>query len=417
MKESTMNLICRSHVFVAILALLTAAPAFTQTPFDEATHEAKAAAPAAYVYVQTHQGVNVFDATAAGKLSLVKGSPFATTGQMAASNGSHLFSEGTGDVHIYTIDSNGAVGKQASEIDTQSYGGAECGNTTGVGATLDHTGKYLYVQLLGAQYQEGNTTCAAWQSYKVASNGELTFLGDMEYNSNADGSAYPSTVPTISGNNKFGYGVFGEEYGSNDFSTFTRDSDGVLGMIQNFTETDPKGNPDGRWIYYPVEAPVVAADPANHLAVLMFAWSNPPSGPESTPFQLASYSINSKGGIESTNKWTDMPTPDVAAYITNMSPSGKLLAVAGAAYGGPGFQIFHFNGADPITAYSKLLLPSVEIDQLGWDNNNHLYALNYSSGELYVYTVTPTSISEASGCPYKVENAYGLNGLIVVPKL
>ena len=109
-----------------------------------------------------------------------------------------------------------------------------------------------------------------------------------------------------------------------------------------------------------------------------------------------------------------MPTSAIV-NISNMkmSASGKLLAVAGA----PGLQIFHFNGAAPITSYSALLLPTVNIDQLAWDNTNHLYALSYSTGELYVYTVTPTSISEAPGSPYKVANAYGLNGLVVVPKL
>jgi hypothetical protein len=95
-----------------------------------------------------------------------------------------------------------------------------------------------------------------------------------------------------------------------------------------------------------------------------------------------------------------------------MSPSGKLIALAGY----PGLEFFHFNGAAPVTPYSKLLLPAVDIDQLAWDNDNHLYALSYSSGELYVYTVTPTSIKEVSGSPYKVENAYGSSGLIVVPK-
>jgi hypothetical protein len=48
-----------------------------------------------------------------------------------------------------------------------------------------------------------------------------------------------------------------------------------------------------------------------------------------------------------------------------------------------------------------------------WDNNNHLYALNFQSGELYVLTVTPTSISEVSGSPYKVGVS---GGVIVVPK-
>ncbi len=95
----------------------------------------------------------------------------------------------------------------------------------------------------------------------------------------------------------------------------------------------------------------------------------------------------------------------------DMSPSGQLLAIAGA----PGLQVFHFDGASPITAFGAPLLTSVNIDQLGWDNSNHLYALSYASGELYVYTVTPTSISQAAGSPYKVTGAYGIKGLIVVP--
>jgi len=58
----------------------------------------------------------------------------------------------------------------------------------------------------------------------------------------------------------------------------------------------------------------------------------------------------------------------------SMSPSGKLLALAGH----PGLQIFHFNGAAPITAYGSTWLPSVNVDQLGWDKINHLFALSYA---------------------------------------
>ena len=130
------------------------------------------------------------------------------------------------------------------------------------------------------------------------------------------------------------------------------------------------------------------------------------------PNQLASYTIdNTTGGIASTNTWQDMPILDSNNTNISMSTTGKLLAVFGQ-----GLQLFHFNGANPITAYSDVLLPKVAIDQIGWDKDNHLYALSYSSGELYVYTATPTSIKEVSGSPYKAENAYGINGLIVVPK-
>ena len=132
----------------------------------------------------------------------------------------------------------------------------------------------------------------------------------------------------------------------------------------------------------------------------------------STP-QLASYTINtSTGSIVSTNSYTNMPTPSLTRITgMKMSPSGKLIAL-----GGMGIQIFHFNGASPLTSYSAVLLPTTTIDQLGWDNNNHLYALSYSAQKLYVYNVTPTSISAVSGSPYSVGAGYGLKGLIVVPK-
>jgi hypothetical protein len=98
----------------------------------------------------------------------------------------------------------------------------------------------------------------------------------------------------------------------------------------------------------------------------------------------------------------------------NMSPAGNLLAVSALT----GLEIYHFNGAAPITSYSSVLLPGVEVDELAWDKSNHLYALSYSKG-LYVFTVTPTSISEVSGSPYKLASPTGVNGvkdLIVVPK-
>jgi hypothetical protein len=107
-----------------------------------------------------------------------------------------------------------------------------------------------------------------------------------------------------------------------------------------------------------------------------------------------------------------MPTPTVNPGLLSMSPSGKLLAVGGA----PGLQIFHFNGADPITSYSGVLLPSVLIDAMYWDNSNHLYAISYQSQELYVLTVTSSTISQAAGSPYKVNLASDQYGLIVVPK-
>ncbi len=131
-----------------------------------------------------------------------------------------------------------------------------------------------------------------------------------------------------------------------------------------------------------------------------------------------------EGNITSTNTWGNIPAPDVYPGLLNMSPSGQLLAVAENRNGfAPGFaprapgtnglQIFHFNGANPITPYSKTLT-TAPIDQIHWDNNNHLYALSDSTNKLYVYTVTPTTIAAAPGSPYTIA---GPNGLVVVPIL
>jgi hypothetical protein len=380
----------------------------------------------AYIYVQTTKGVNVYDATAAGKLTLVKGSPFKTSGQMEGVNGKYLLSVGTTDIRSYAIASNGAVGKQASSTNTQNYSGSECGDTSNPanqgypnGAVLDHTGKYFYVQLYGSDV--GN--CAAWQSYEVQPNGELSFLTSFEGGGYGYGNALESGVPTISGNDEFGYGVVPSEYSLSAFFALNKTKSGELEPDSVYSEVDPVGDPNGPygpWSFAPL---MVKADPTGHLAVLMVSvnYSDPPGG-YTGPIQLASYTINdTTGGIASTNTWENMPTPDVPVSLSwcilecamSMSPSGKVLALAGY----PGLQLFHFNGAAPITTYSSLLLPIVNIDQLAWDNDNHLYALSYSSGKLYVYTATPTGISEAAGSPYKIENAYGISGLIVVPKL
>lgn len=414
-----MYLTCKVGSLVACLALLTAALAFTQAQFDEAASEAKNASPVAHVYVQTHKGVMVYAAAASGKLTPVEGSEFADVGQMEAINGKYLISVGTDYLHTYPIESDGAVGKQASQINTQNYGGAECGNTDGAGATLDHSGRYFYVALYGATYNGGaNYLCSAFQIYEIAPGGSFTFIGDVNmtnYLGYVDGNAYGTSLPTFNSNDRYGYSTYFGDCNCGYVFGFSRTPTGQLAENFAFTEVGPQSDPTTDLAFAPS---FVTADPGSHyLAALMFAVQNVPYG-NIESYELASYTIDDvTGSIVSTNTWKDMPTPQVYGNVMEIAPSGKLLALAGGEFGFglDGLQIFHFNGAAPITKYSALLLPAVEIDQLAWDNDNHLYALSYSAEKLYVYTVTPTSIKEVSGSPYKVENAYGTKGLIVVP--
>jgi hypothetical protein len=45
---------------------------------------------------------------------------------------------------------------------------------------------------------------------------------------------------------------------------------------------------------------------------------------------------------------------------------------------------------------------NVEIDQVFWDKQNHLYAISRSAGKLYVFTITPTSAAQAPGSPHAI---------------
>ena len=204
MKVNTMNRICKTFNFVAYLALLTALPAFTQIPSNEANLAGTTSGPVAWVYVQTNKGVNVYDAASHGKLTLVNGSPFNTTGAMAGSNGSHLITLGTDLVHSYAVETNGAIGKQLSEISTQDYDGSQCGNNTGGSAVLDHTGQNLYAMLI-------NSNCMAQQTFEIEKgSGRLAFGGaavDTAFPADALADDDCCTRLTITGNDVFGYTV------------------------------------------------------------------------------------------------------------------------------------------------------------------------------------------------------------------
>jgi hypothetical protein len=182
-----------------------------------------------------------------------------------------------------------------------------------------------------------------------------------------------------------------------------------------FSVTYPPFNPSVESGNYAPQ--FVAADPAGHLAVVL----NEPFSTSSAQF-LASFSINpSTGAITSTNTYADMPTTNPTVSSTSnvnyygdlrMSPSGKLLAVAG----GSGLQFFHFNGAAPITPASGLVLPAISFGWLSWDDSNHLYALSYNQQQLYVLTVTSSGVVQAPGSPYSVKLSPVQANLIVVPK-
>ena len=402
---------------IAFLAM----PALAQTEESIAN---SAPAPVAYVYIQTTPGVMVYAAAANGTLTPVKGSPFKVTGQMEDIGGKFLISVGTTILHTYPIESNGAVGKQISQINTASYGGSECGTTSGQGSVLDHTGKYLYVHL------HAKDECDGWQTYIVEPSGGLKFLGDTVGNSYESlGNTISGSNLTVSSNDKFYEGVIPENPFSSDCESFGEDCPVLAGMTTSvWCRCSPEGvlGPSyaGNVMEQPPAAPTgwqylvnlhssTQADPYGDLAVLMNQYDG--HGNASELPQLASFTIDpSTGLVSSSNAYYNMPKVVVGQkgnIAPSMSPSGKLLAVVGY----PGLQIFHFNGDAPATTFSVLLLSGIDLDQAKWDSENHLFVLSYNGAKLYVYTVTPTSIKEAPGSPYNLpKSPYGTRGMVVV---
>jgi hypothetical protein len=390
---------------LCLLSALFTAPLFAQG-VPQTANAAAASTPAsvAYVYVGTSKGVNLYNASSTGKLTLVSSSPFKTTGLMIGSNQKYFITLGTDWVHSYPVEANGAIGAQVSQINTQNYSGRDCGTTNG--GVLDHSGQYLYV-LLNVP-PDGNSVCAAYQSFAIAKNGSLSFRGSAATSSEAPPARF---LPTILANEKYAYAANnfeGPVHGAflNGWSGFARESNGTLDLRNPIIEDPGREVDQNGEDNYPWFPQMVTADPSNHLAVAMFNWYAPPFGAIGA-IQLGSYTVDSNGNIRSTNTWAKMPYTDVSPVVLNLSPDGKLLAVGGQG----GLEVFHFNGAAPVTRYSKVLT-TAQTNWIHWDKANHLYALS-TSGKLYVYTITPTSIAAAPGSPYTIS---GPAGLFVVPK-
>ncbi len=414
MKHNLMGL-----AFVATLALFTPLQSLGQPADNGVVVAAAAAPPVAYVYVTTSKGIYAYDASSAGKLTVIPGSPFRQTSGLAiGSTGKYFITLGTFWLHAYAIQPNGAIGRQVSTLDTRTFGGGDCETYPDEnlvfgtdGAVLDHSGQSVYVFLNGTWDAGGG--CAVYQTYNIAPNGNLTFIADDDWYTPALQQAAGGLI--LSGNNKFGY-AFIWDWGESEaqyywLHGFKRGTLGALGGM-GLEYRDPTPAPgyiynDG-CVNCSSSVGSMAADSNNHLAfALTSQLADNPYETGST--QLASYTIDGNGNIASTNTWKNMPTVPGPGLMT-ISPAGNLLAFAT----GSGVQFYHFNGANPITRFTGVIGKSGYVSAMKWDKSNHLYAVNGASGRLHIYQVTPTVEKEVPGSPYTIPAAAG--NVFVVPR-
>lgn len=389
---------------------MLAVASFAQVP-DGVTGEgavAAATASVAHVYVSTGSAVYGYSAAANGKLTAVPGSPYIDPVGWMGENGHYLFGLETNSTVIaaYSIAADGAL-TAAATTDTAAFNPDTCAPYSTEQFKVDHSGKDLYNAVVGSDLFCGTP----FQSFKIdASNGGLSYLDQTST------VLYGEPELDMLGNNVYSYApeclfIDGNQYAA--MQTYKRMSNGEL-ALGNATGGFPP-DPSGQGFYCPATA---AADATDHLAVMLLDIPNEDDaarqGTDSgaveccsaTPV-IATFTADSKGNLTTKSTYKNMPSAVTGGALSapnmmKMDPLGKLLAV-----GGPGgLEVFHFNGADPITKY-KLLLQNQTVTPIYWDKNNHLYVI-VGGAELYVYTVTPTSMKEAPGSPYSIPNASNL---------
>jgi 6-phosphogluconolactonase (cycloisomerase 2 family) len=384
---------------LALAAVSTVA--FAQTSSSQTDTTKSPSSEVAYVYVSSAPSSGVseiyaYSAASSGALTPVAGSPFnfgnEGLSQMAVNSKFLFASANYADIYSFSIASDGAL-RQLSMIDASTYNPYGSG---GPGALfLDHTGTTLYDDDIYA-YGTGDN---AYQAFTIdESTGQLNFL-----QTGPDGGEIANVPLAFIGNNLYVYGA-GCYQGSGAIFGYKRSSNGTLTAL-NITPKIPAAPPnEGAYCPY-----LTAPDPYGNLAVTMEPNNDiSPSG----PVQIAVYSADNAGNLTTTSTAANMPKtqagPTYGIYDMWMSPSGKLLAVGGSS----GLQVFHFNGSKQVTSYTGLLTKD-PIAQIFWDNDNHLYAVSQSTEKLYVFTVTPTTHSQAPGSPYSIT---GIQGLQVLPE-
>jgi hypothetical protein len=388
---------------LSLLSALSMTAAVVQTTSAQApnTQAVVSTAPVAFVYVSNTPGsgankVNAYAAAANGKLTPVSGSPFADNLTSMVVNGKYLLGSNKAGVFVaaFLIQSNGSL-RWTTSTDVARFNTSGCVFPSPL--ILDHTGANLYL----ASTVGSLCDSTEHQSFTIDKpTGALRFVGSTSQTFLFD------TPLTLSANNLYAYGTDCVNFQGNvtdTFHVYKRGSNGLLTLTAINPPTPPP--PTSGDFYCRSQT---AADPSNHLAVSVQAIDQSTSQPDGQP-QLATYTADSSGNLTTPSTSGNMPGTAVG-FVTNlsMSPSGKLLAVAGQS----GLQIFHFNGSSPITAYTGLLT-SNDIEQCFWDNANHLYAISQNTGKLYVFTVTPTGFSQATGSPYSI---HAPANIIVQPK-
>jgi hypothetical protein len=346
------------------------------------------ASTTAFVYQSTDapntkgmvQQINGYALSSTGQISPIPGGPFAVgdgINSYMACNGSYLFGISWGDlpkptwqnIVTYKIAPNGALTK------VQTTPAASYATTSGPHflygpLVLDHSGQFLYAGVTGGSDLYSDYGIMVFRV--VGETGALEFLGETP------GDIADTETIHFTGDDAFAFDEHNHEYMVAGNKT--------LVALQNETSAGFGSND-------------VDPDPLSNLAVIA-------NGGE-----LQSWFVSKSGDLtpHSTGGSAPIHTPLWPAYEMYFAPDGATLAISGY-----GLDLYHFNGARPITNYMQLVPPGAFdsttgntvgtfVSIVGWDFDHHLIVTTQYTdatgdpGPSYwnVYTATPTAVKLA----------------------
>lgn len=340
------------------------------------------------------QAIYGYALSSTGTLTPIPGQPFGVgdgINYYTACNGTYLFGISWGNpgnptwqnIITYRIASSGALAK------VQTTPAATFSSTPGPHylygpLALDHSGQFLYVGVTGGPDLYSQYSVMTFQVNPET--GALEFLGEAPFHGQDTSTIH------FTGDDKYAFDEHNYEYMVAGNKT--------LRLLGNATDAGFNGN-------------YLDPDAQSNLAVLS------PNG------QLQSWFVHTDGNLSQhssdgqtlihTNLW---PYNYSQMYF---SPDGSILALAGF-----GLDLYHFNGAKPVTNYKELYAPGVYNSQtnttsgtwayiVGWDNQHHFITLTQdnppsgSPGPLYwqIYTATSTSVTQAYRAVMPIQSYYG----------
>lgn len=324
-----------------------------------------------YVYVSNPatNAIYAFQAAADGTLTATSGSPYSVAGIGAmTADSSHLFGVDTAKSAIvtYSISSGGDLAKVSSVTDPN-------GATS---AFRDAYDEDVYTLTGGASSH-------TYDGYAVQQGGSLLSVASA-----AGSAAITDPELGFTPNDQFAYGA-GCSNGAASVYGYTWVNTGVLTPFD--TKASIPAAPSG-YQYCPMGAAV----PCSCDVILPLERMTNNGQTDTGTAQLAVFPIASDGTLSTASTAANMPSTSVGTLspYPQFDPSDTYLAIPGST----GLQIFKLSNA-ALTSTGVVPITG-GVNQVAWDNAGNLYALNWSSGDLYAFHVTNGVPAEVSGSPY-----------------